>query len=85
MSINDLGMMLKAKGDLEGAEALLREALEGRREKLGDTHPETLISLSNFGSGRLSLSHLGSFRSRPASGSASPSEWPANEGGSGCT
>ena len=36
-SISNLGMLLKEKGDLDGAEALYREALEGWcRATLGD-------------------------------------------------
>jgi hypothetical protein len=48
-SINNLGSLLKAKGDLDGAEALYREALEARREVLGDRHPDTLSSINNLG------------------------------------
>merc|ERR1719424_1980044 len=47
--INNLGLLLKDQGDLDGAEALLREALEARRETLGDRHPNTLISINNLG------------------------------------
>ena len=48
--INNLGMLLQAKGDLDGAEGLLREALAARRETLGDRHPDTLTSINNLGS-----------------------------------
>ena len=40
--------MLKAKGDYNKAELLLIEALNGRRLKLGDTHPRTIKSLNNL-------------------------------------
>ncbi|EOD11930.1 hypothetical protein EMIHUDRAFT_464982 [Emiliania huxleyi CCMP1516] len=49
LSISNLGQLLKAKGDLDGAEAFCREALEGRPETLGDRHPKTLTSLYNLG------------------------------------
>ena len=38
-----------AKGDLSAAQPLLREALEGRRETLGDQHPKTLAAIKNLG------------------------------------
>ena len=38
-SVNNLGRLLKDKGDLAAAEPLLREAMEGRREALGARHP----------------------------------------------
>ena len=47
--LNNLGLLLKAQGDLEGAAALLREALQGSRETLGDKHPSTLASIGNLG------------------------------------
>ena len=40
---------MKEKGDLTAAEPLSREALEGRREKLGARNPDTLSSTSNLG------------------------------------
>ena len=40
---------MKEKGDLAAAEPLSREALEGRREKLGARNPDTLSSISNLG------------------------------------
>ena len=49
ISINDLGVLLKAKGDLAAAEPLYREALKGRRETLGSRHPHTLTSINNLG------------------------------------
>ena len=48
-SINNLGMLLKAKGDLAAAEPLYREALKGMRETLGDRHPTTLTCIRNLG------------------------------------
>ena len=36
-------------GDVGGAEELYREVLGGRRETLGDRHPDTLTSISNLG------------------------------------
>ena len=50
-SINNLGVLLQAKGDLAAAEpqALLREALEVRRETLGERHPDTLASINSLG------------------------------------
>jgi len=47
-SVNDLAMLLKAQGDLAGAEPLFREALQARREVLGDGHPDTLTSANNL-------------------------------------
>ena len=44
-----LGRLLQAQGDLDGAAVLLREALEARRETLGDRHPHTLTSINNLG------------------------------------
>ena len=48
-SISNLGMLLKAQGDLAGAAPLLREALAGYRATLSDTHPDTLTSINNLG------------------------------------
>jgi hypothetical protein len=48
-SINNLGTLLRAKGDLAAAEPLYREALEVRRETLGDQHPRTLASRNSLG------------------------------------
>ena len=45
MSMNMLSLLLKDKGDLAAAELLLREALEGQRETLGNRHPDTLASI----------------------------------------
>ena len=38
----------KEKGDYSSAGPLLIEALNGRRLKLGDTHPDTKESLNNL-------------------------------------
>jgi hypothetical protein len=38
-----------AKGDLAAAEALCREALEGRRETLGNRHPHMFTSINSLG------------------------------------
>ena len=41
-------MLYKEQARYEDAEQLLLEAVEGRRLKLGDTHPHTLESLNNL-------------------------------------
>ena len=41
-------MLLLDKGDLVGAEPLLREALEARREVLSERHPNTLTSINDL-------------------------------------
>jgi len=41
-------MHFAKQSDYDKAEPLLLEALEGRRLKLGDTHPHTLQSLNNL-------------------------------------
>ena len=46
---NNLGVLLHTKGDLAAAEPLYREALEGRRETLGNRHPDTLASRNSLG------------------------------------
>jgi len=38
----------KEQGDYDKAKTLLIQALEGRRLKLGDTHPHTVESLNNL-------------------------------------
>ena len=48
-SIRNLGGLLQAKGDFAAAEPLLREALEGQRETLGNRHSDTLTSINNLG------------------------------------
>ena len=47
-SINNLGLLLQAQGKLEEAAPLYREALQAKRETLGDKHPSTLISVFNL-------------------------------------
>ena len=47
-SKNDLARLYKEQGDYGKAELLLLEALEGRRLKLGDEHPDTIESLNNL-------------------------------------
>ena len=39
-----------AKGELEEAEAVLREALSNSREALGDQHPQVLANISHLAS-----------------------------------
>ena len=46
---NNLARLLYDQGKLSEAEPLYREALEGRRRTLGDTHPGTLVSINNLG------------------------------------
>ena len=50
-------------GDLKGAEALQREALQGKRETLGDQHPTTLNSVINLA---LVLQDLGDLKGAEA-------------------
>ena len=47
--MNYLAGVMRNQNDLEGALPLLNEALEGRREALGERHPDTLSSMSNLG------------------------------------
>ena len=42
-------MLLEAMGKLDEARPLLEEALQARRETLGDRHPDTLRSVGNTG------------------------------------
>jgi len=44
-----MGGLLLAMGKLEEARPLYEEALQARKETLGDRHPETLTSISNMG------------------------------------
>jgi len=46
---SNLALLLRVQGKLSEAAPLFREALEGRRRTLGNTHPDTLTSLDNFG------------------------------------
>ena len=41
-------MLYKEQGDYDKAEPLLLAPVEGRRLKLGDTHPHTLESFNNL-------------------------------------
>jgi len=43
--MNNLGALLEVKGDIEGAENLMRRVLERREQTLGEDHPDTLSSL----------------------------------------
>ena len=45
----NLGLLLQAQGQLEKAEVLYREALEARRARFGNWHPETLDSINCLG------------------------------------
>ena len=57
-SINRLGVLLKAKGDLAAAEPLLREALEVSCATLGNRHPSTLDRIINLISLRVRVTSL---------------------------
>ena len=48
-----------ANGEMALADSLYRECLQARRETLGNTHPTTLISISNLGT---LLSERGDFK-----------------------
>jgi tetratricopeptide (TPR) repeat protein len=47
-ALNDLGLLLRYKGDYEESEQLLRESLAMNRRLLGDKHPEIANSLHNL-------------------------------------
>ena len=47
--INNLGMLLQDMGQLEEARPLYEEALQVRRETLGERHPGTLVLINNMG------------------------------------
>jgi serine/threonine-protein kinase len=49
-SLNDLGMLLRDKGDYDQAEGLLRESMAMERRLLGDKHPEIATLLNNIAS-----------------------------------
>ena len=49
MLLNQLGLLLQDMGKLEEARPLYEEALQARRETLGDRHPSTLTSIGNMG------------------------------------
>jgi tetratricopeptide (TPR) repeat protein len=48
-ALNDLALLLKEKGDYDGAEPLYRRALAIREKALGPNHPDTAHSLTNLG------------------------------------
>ena len=45
---NDLAVFYKERGNYDKAEPLFIEVIEGRRLKLGNTHPHTLESWHNL-------------------------------------
>lgn len=47
-SLNNLALLLQAKGQFDEAEPLSRRGLEVRQRVLGDEHPDTLNSLNNL-------------------------------------
>jgi tetratricopeptide (TPR) repeat protein len=47
--MDTLGAVLYNKGDLDGAQRLLLEALAARKHTLGERHPATVASLANSG------------------------------------
>ena len=49
VAIDQLGRLLRERGELEEAERLLTEAVVGRRATLGDRHPDTLESIQALG------------------------------------
>ena len=51
LSVNNYGVLLKARGAYKAAEPLLREALKNRQKTLGDCDSDTLVSVQE-------LSHL---------------------------
>jgi tetratricopeptide (TPR) repeat protein len=48
ISLNNLGSLLKARGDLAGAEPLYRRALAIDEKALGPDHPYTAVDLDNL-------------------------------------
>jgi hypothetical protein len=46
--MHELSFLYKEQGDYAKAEPLLIQAIEGRRLKLGDTHPRTIESMNNL-------------------------------------
>jgi len=46
--MHELAMLYKEQEQYDQAESLLLETIEGRRLKLGNTHPHTLESLHNL-------------------------------------
>ena len=49
ISLNNLGYVLKAQGDLEGAKALYERALAIDEAAFGPNHPNVAIGLNNLG------------------------------------
>jgi len=49
-SLNNAALSLESKGDMEGAEPLIRSALEIAEKNLGPNHPDTAGSLNNLAS-----------------------------------
>jgi tetratricopeptide (TPR) repeat protein len=47
--VNNLGFLLKDKGDYNGAEELLCQAIRGRQKVLGSSHPDTLATMNIMG------------------------------------
>ena len=47
--VNNMGFLLQAKGDLEGAEPYYRRALEAREKVLGPEHPDLGHALNGIG------------------------------------
>jgi nephrocystin-3 len=58
-SVNNLGVLLRVKGDYKDAETLFRRALAGRKKALGGEHPDTLASVNSLGN---LLSDKGNFK-----------------------
>jgi tetratricopeptide (TPR) repeat protein len=48
-ALNDLGLLLRYKGDYNGSEQLLRESMAMYRRLLGDKHKEIATALQNIG------------------------------------
>ncbi len=48
--VNNIGMVLKAKGDFDGALEKFREAERIDRAAFGDDHPNVAIRVNNIGS-----------------------------------
>jgi tetratricopeptide (TPR) repeat protein len=47
--LNNLGSLLLESGELQEAELAYREALDGRRQVLGNAHRDTLVTFNNLG------------------------------------
>jgi len=48
LTLNALGLLLKAQGQLDEAKMMYDEALEIRSKTLGDSHPDTVVSMHNL-------------------------------------